>query len=416
MNTREKKVLENSVVIAEKISQEHKLIYCANDFYEYADGCYRKQDIKTIQKYIKEILGYTYKTHKASEIIEVLGINSHIEIDKLNDTKYLNLKNGLFDLETETLNPHTPDVYSTIQLNVAHKKETLPKKWVNTVYEIFEWNENKVTTLQEYFGLCLTKEVKYEKALFMLGEGSNGKSTLLYILENLIGDGNRTAIPLEKLNNSHYIANLFNKLVNVSIETNAKSEVYDAVFKAIVSGDSIEADAKFKAPFHFRPYCKLIFALNNMPRVDDKTASFFRRLLILRFNKQFNDDSANKNLKYELLGELDGIFLWCLEGLRNLRKRGYFAIDDGMKTEIDGYKRENNNVMMFVDDECIFDVTSSATKPELYESYTDWCKTNGYRPLSKNKFGKELLKQYPQIEDGRVTDSRLWRGISTNKI
>jgi len=67
-----------------------------------------------------------------------------------------------------------------------------------------------------------------------------------------------------------------------------------------------------------------------MPRVNDKTYAFYRRLLILKFNRQFQGNYDNKNLKYELLKEIDGIFLWCIEGLRNLRQNGDFKPTDEM--------------------------------------------------------------------------------------
>ncbi len=405
------KKLDNNVEIANKISAEHKLIYCAYDFYEYKEGAYRKLHKITVQSYIKDILGYEYKTYKAEEIMNILSIDHHVVVEELNNTKYLNLKNGLYDLQMVECKPHALDIYSTIQLPITYNPEANCKKWCNTVYDIFEYDEDKVMILQEFFGLCLTPDTKYEKALFLIGDGSNGKSTILFVLEKILGEYNYTAIPLERLDNPHYVANLFNKLANISIETNAKSAVYDAMFKAIISGDSITADPKYKKPFQFRPYCKLIYALNNMPRVDDKTSAFFRRLLILRFNKQYSELEANKNLKYELLEELDGIFLWLLEGLRKLRKRGYFLKSEEMQREVNEYRAENNNVITFVEEECELGKNAVIDKQALYFSYSEWCKGSGYRALSKSKFGKELKKQYPSITDDRTSIARKWYGV-----
>ena len=125
-------------------------------------------------------------------------------------------------------------------------------------------------------------------------------------MAKLLGESNITAVPLEKFDNHFYLVNLFGKLANISLETNAKSEVYDSMFKAVVSGDLIQADQKFKPSFHFNPFCKLIFATNNLPRVDDRSDAYFRRLLIIRFNKQFTEKEQNKNLNEELMLELRG--------------------------------------------------------------------------------------------------------------
>ena len=400
------------IKVANEIRGEHRLFYCAGDFYEYGDGYYKKICNEKVQKWVKDLVGDKFRKNLADEVKYALQTDTFLEVDKLNSEGFLNLRNGLFNIKDRVLRPHNPSVYSTIRINVNYAPEARCDKWVRAVEEILDRDQGKIDTLQEFFGLCLTKETKYQRALFMLGEGSNGKSTVLYILENLIGEGNRTAISLEMLINPHYVANLHNKLVNVSIETNAKSEVYDAMFKAIVSGDTVEADPKFRQPFHFRPCCKLIYALNNMPRVNDKTIAFYRRLLILKFNRQFQGAGDNKNLKNELLEELDGIFLWCLEGLRNLEQRGDFAPTEGMNKDIEDYRRENNNVLVFVEEECELDPNMSISKKELYSAFGEWCKRSGNKALNSKRFSMEIMKQFPRITDERTGKARMWGGIS----
>lgn len=397
--------------VAEKIASEYTLIFCAGNFYVYREGCYYLVETGAINQLISRILKDNFTIQKAREVVAKLEADRFIKQKELNSTELLNLKNGMLNLKTGELFQHSPDIYSTIQLDVTYNQNATCENWIRTLNEIFEDNQGKIRLFQEFCGLCLTKEVKYHKALFCIGEGANGKSTLLNVLMRILGRDNYTSIPLEKFQDFHYIANLFGKLANISIETNAKSSVYDSVFKAIVTGDSLTADRKYKRPITFNPFCKLILAVNNMPRVDDKTAAFFRRLLILRFNRQFAEEEQNKNLINELLEELDGIFLWCLEGLSRLRQRNYFDVDASMRQEIDEYKRENNNVLLFVDEECMFRIDLAVTKKELYIAYKDWCKENGHRELSKNKFGKELRKQYTAVKEDRISGDRYWIGI-----
>ena len=406
-----KTIRYNLVEIADKIRSEHKIIYCANHFYEDREGCYRQITEEAINKWIMDVLKEKFSRNRAGEIIYALKTKTYVKTEELNNTSLLNLKNGLFNIDTYELMTHDPSVYSTIQLEVNYNPQANCSKWINTIYEIFEGDEEKIEALQEFFGLCLTKETKYEKAFICVGEGSNGKSVALNTLAHILGRQNYSAVPLERFNNAHYIANLFGKLANVSIETNAKSEVYDSTFKAIVSGDPIEADRKYGTPFTFKPCCKLIFAVNNLPRVDDKTNAFFRRLVILKFKRKFEEKEQNKNLKNELYKEKDGIFLWCLEGLRRLRERGYFKIGKSTRKEIDAYRRENNNVIVFIEDECQLDKGLLITKQELYDTYVEWCKNNGNKSLSKLKFGKELIKQFSSVEDDRTSGSRVWIGI-----
>lgn len=405
----------NSRRVAESIAQK-QLIFSGEEFYQYETGCYRPINRKKIIKHITSTIGEQQTKKQTEEILYFLESDVYIEEDRLNDIKYMNLKNGLFDLRTRELLPHSPDIYSTIQLNVSYDLNAKCSKWIKALLEIFKGDEFKMETLQEFFGLCLTKETKHNKALMCIGEGNNGKSVVLKTLEVLLGKDNFSNIPLERFDNANYIANLFGKLANISIETNAKGAVYDSNFKAITSGDSIEAEKKFRQPFSFRPFSKLIFAMNNLPRVDDKTNAFFNRLLILKFDREFTEQEQNKTLSQELAQELDGIFLWTLEGLKNLENRGYFRRNEEMEGLIREYRRENNNVLVFVDEACGLDPNAETEKNTLYEAYKRYCQDNGYKSLSKKKFGMELAKYYKQVSDGFNPSGtkRTWQGIAIN--
>jgi putative DNA primase/helicase len=405
---------ENSpFALAFQILSTNKIIYYGQNFYKFERGCYRLLDENRISKHVKKILLDEFNSYKLKEVICCLKADCYV--DTVSNNSFLNVKNGLLNVTTFELIPHSSEIYSTIQLNVNYDPEAECPKWIETLNQIFEGDQTKIQLIQEYFGLSLTTDTKFEKALFCIGDGANGKSVTLYILQQILGSDNYSAIPLEKFDNTHYLAELFGALANITIETNAKSSVYDSTFKAIISGDVISADAKFKAPIKFRPHCKLIIALNNMPRVDDKTSSFFRRLLILRFPRIFKEEEQNKNLKYDLLEELDGIFNWCLQGYKRLKERGYFAITDDMQSEVDEYRKENNNVLVFVGDQCFISPEYSIPKDELYQSYSSWSKEHGYFPLSMIKFGKELKKQFPVLVDDRSSGERSWGGIKFNK-
>jgi P4 family phage/plasmid primase-like protien len=405
----------NSHQVVNTLIQQRRLIYCAAMFYEYMDGCYRQTDDQIVKQWIIESVGPRLSKGQAEEIIYFLQSKVFLPVESLNNTNLLNLKNGLLNSDTWTVLPHTPDIYSTIQLDVTFNMEAKCDLWLKTLYEIFPDadGDQKISILQEFFGVCLTKENKYEKALLLIGEGANGKSVILWVLLHLLKKENVSAIPLEKFDNHFYLINLLGKLANISIETNAKSEVYDSTFKAVVTGDPIQADQKFKPAILFNPFCKLVFATNNLPRVDDKSDAFFRRILILRFKKQFLETEQNKNLKHELLYELDGILIWCLKGLHRLRARTFFENPADMHKEIEDYRKENNSVIVFVEEVCELGPDKEMSKTELYSVFQKWCQVSGFKAIGKIKFGKELKRQLgDKISDSRVTDGdRIWVGI-----
>lgn len=398
--------------IAAQILAEKKMIYSGGSYYEYFEGVFSKVSAITIKKTIKARLNGRFRENVANEVLHSLEVEAGCEIDELNATNLLNVRNGMLNLDTLALIPHSPDVKSTIQLPVSYDPAAVCPKWERALSEIFADCPNKISVLQEFLGLCLTKETRFERGLFFLGEGANGKSTILHVQQQILGQANYSSIPLETFQNAHYTANLIGKLANISIETNAKSSVYDSMFKAIISGDMISADFKYGQVFQFRPYCKLIFALNNMPRVDDKTSAFYRRLIIIRFSREFKPEEQNKRLKYDLEQELDGIFNWMIQGWKRLNERGDFALPESVQKEVEEYRKENNNTMGFIEEECTLSPELTITKQALYNRYAEYCKEDGFRALSKKKFGCEVLR-YKQIEGGFNTSGtdRIWKGI-----
>ncbi len=404
-----------SKVVGGSLLDQRKIIYSGGNFYEYRDGCYREVNIEIVKRWV---MGITSSKKDAEEIIYFLQARAFVDVKDLNKSGYLNLKNGLLDLISGQLLGHDSNAYSTIQLDVNYNPNARCDLWIKTLKEIFpfEGEDDKISDLQEFFGLCFTKETKFGKALLCVGEGANGKSLILGIIAKLLGDDNIAAIPLEKFDNAHYIVNLFGKLANVSIETNAKSDVYDSVFKAVVSGDPIQADQKYKPSFHFRPFSKLIIATNNLPRVDDKSDAYFRRLLIIRFNKQFTEIQQNKNLSEELMLEAEGILNWCLEGLKRLNARGRFDEKEYLKKEIHEYRVENNNVLLYVNESCVLHSDVSTPIGYLYDDYVNWCKNTGCYRLQKIRFGKEIQRQFKELTKETTTNGVwVWQGIEVRE-
>jgi len=402
----------NSMKVAGRIVENNYLIYTSNSFFVYKNGCYRQVSDEEIKRWVIGIIKNALSKKQLEEIFSFLIAKQAKSASEVNTTGTINFKNGLFDSKTFQLLPHMPEVYSTIQLNAKYNPNAKCDLWLKTLDEIFPFEPNKIQILQEFFGLCLTKETKYEKALICIGDGANGKSLILNVFQALVGRDNYSAVPLEQFSNRFYVAEFYGKLVNISIETNSKFEIYDSIFKAVVSGDTLEADYKFKKPFKFNPFCKLIVAINKLPRVSDKTLAYFRRLILLRFDRVFEESEQNKNLKSELLEELDGIFIWCLEGFRRLTDRGYFLIDDNMKQEIEEYKRENNNVLLFVEEKCDFQSWSFCPTANLYSAYSQWCKVNGHGALSKASLVKELKSQFRNLTPEKKKGERGLMGIA----
>jgi len=156
--------------------------------------------------------------------------------------------------------------------------------------------------------------------------------------------------------------------------------------------NELEEKGKFKDPFSFKPFVRLIASTNNMPRLLDLSDGFFRRLVILSFNRQFRDSEKDPHLEDKLLKELPGIFRWAIAGLQRMRSREVpkFVVPKSSVTAGELYKEESDPVKMFAD-EALAVVPSKGMIPlDLYSGYSTWCRGYGFQPLNKNNFGKRL--------------------------
>ena len=86
---------------------------------------------------------------------------------------------------------------------------------------------------------------------------------------------------------------------------------------------------------------------SKIPESRDRTYAFYRRWLVIPFEKTFAGKEADKELRAKLYRELSGILNWALEGLQRLHTNQAFTVPKAVQDAIDAYKRENNTVASF---------------------------------------------------------------------
>lgn len=355
---------------------------------------------------------------KKKDIMTHLKDFCFVRVSELNKGNGLNFNNGFFDMDKFVIKEHVKERYSTILLPYNYDPKAKCDLWKNSLNQIFEGDLNKINTLQEYFGYCLTKDTSMQKCLIMIGDGANGKGRILYVLKNMLGTDNVSVLPLKVINDASRTASLEGKLVNVCNEISKSIRDFEEDFKKLVDGDEIEVNPKYIKPYKVQIFCKLIFAINEMPFIDDKTHAFYRRLLILNFNKKFEEQEQVRNLDQLHHQELSGIFNWSLEGLKRLKERGFFVINEYMRRMVEDLQMENNPILAWNKETIEICPESSITKTDVYKSYYDWCISNGYKPLSTIKFGKEFYRIHKNVTNkggyvgGTDTRQRIWSNLA----
>lgn len=399
--------------VAAKILEKNSILCIENRYYKYASGVYKLVELNEIGKLIKDELGMDFNRLNRDEVKSSITAEATISMHELETPEnFINVKNGYLNLNDLKLEPHTDDFEFLSQLETEYDPSATCSMWLDFLNQTFADDPQKIWVIQEFFGYCLTPLTIYEKALILVGNGANGKSVILNVLKGFVGNDNCCHVAFEQFKDNFYLAHFFQKMVNISTETNAKTQIYEARFKQLVTGESITASVKYGHPFSFNNTAKLAFSFNEMPHVDDKTYAFYRRLLPVYCNIEIPEDKQDKELTGKLLKERSGILNWAIEGLNRLRKNNGFTMPKSVRDAIEDYRADNNPVLGFVDEACVVRPDLTIAKGTLYSAYKKYCEDHGYMATSDKKFGKQLkLATKNQAKDLRTGSERLWGGI-----
>ena len=305
----------------------------------------------------------------------------------------VNVKNGLLNIFTRELMPHTPNFVSLIQFPVEYDPEAKCPIWDQCLEDWMAGNEKeeKKLLLQQYSGYCLSSSMQYDKALFLVGDGGNGKSTFVDTIARIIGHDATSHIDLESLYGQYGMHGLIGKRLNIIEEVHGNYYQSNKL-KKLISGETVTIDIKYKPQFTFRPQAKFIFAVNMMPRVDDTSTATERRICAVHFKNNFrNNPNVQLRSNMGLLAqELSGILNWMLDGVEKLSNNRGFIITNEQIRMLDEYRQENSSVEGFIA-ECLEFVEGEAIEArELYEYYKQWCQKDGRKFKANIAFTKEM--------------------------
>ena len=379
-----------------------KYAYFYGQWYEYDNGVWVatqsiRLDIWTELK-IAKAEGIRPSDSKVTSVEKYIQLMLMIEDDKID--KYLdliNLQNGVYNLDTETLEPHRQNYYMTSQLPFEFDADAKPDTLFKFIKSAFVKPNGKHDIdlnflVQEAIGYSLTSNTDHRVSFWLVGESGTGKSVLINLLATLAGSSYVT-IDLDQLSQSPYqLADVAGKRVVTFTEPSARSVLADNHYKRLVSQDEILARQIFGKPFRFTPICKVWGAMNDTPRVLDRSDAVFNRVIIINMNHVVDEKERDPRLVEKLKAELPGIFNWALDGLKRLRKSGKFTLSEQAKKAREEYKAENDTEAAFADQCLEFDPENKVRGQYLYDCYQSWCKRNGTYSKSSIKVAKDWIR------------------------
>lgn len=406
-------------VLAKHMAETLPVFYSAGRYYRYSSGVYVTMDESEAQRLVQEKM--LTREAKMRQITDAEGqwrLMVRRDIKDLNSTPYIiNLRNGLYDVQEDKLTEHTPDYLSIVQLPVNYDAKAGCPLFKRFLDEAMCGDTGQIQLIQEMLGYCLIPVTLAQKCFILTGEAKSGKSTLISVIsEILLGKENVSNVSWQALNEKFKPAELFGKLANTFSDLSMKTIYDNGMFKSLVGEDYITVEKKHKDPFSFKSTARLIFSCNSIPKNDgDKSEGFYRRLIIVKFNRSVPEQDCDPNLLDKLRGEADGIFMFALEGLRRLMHNNYrFSETQANIDELQQYREDSDSVLSFVRDDCEQGPAYVSGSKALFLAYQAYCKANGIDDKESHKtFVQTLISTYPNITRGRdkVGGSRTLRGI-----
>jgi len=368
----------------------------------YRNGRYIQGGEAEIKRRLEQLVGNDLRKNTVEEVLGHIRRRTFRRREDFDAGPFiLNLRNGLLDLRTYELKPHSPDYLSLVQLPVVFDPQAdcpLIKKFLSEVLYAED-----IPVVQEFAGYLLWRDYPNAKVLLLVGDGSNGKSTFINVLKALLGIDNIASRSLQELELNRFAkASLFGKLANLYADLPDQALKSVGIFKILTGGDPVTAEHKFHNGFTFINYAKMVFSCNRIPEVYEDTTAFFRRLIIVTFPNTFKEQ-ADQNLLTKLTTpeELSGFFNWALEGLKRLKGNGWnFSYSKSTSEVRQEYIRKSSPIRAFLMDCTEVDALSFLSKKQLYTAFTEYCRLKRLPSVTEQTFFRNL-PQFAAVQEAR---------------
>lgn len=378
-----------------------------NEVYVFNGTHYEKVSDSFIKKYAELKFSEPVKEKERVEFLNQVRVTNLLSgedeynfVNGQNVNGFINFKNCVLNVESGELLPHGENFHFHYCLPYDYNKNATCPAWDSFIYQVTLGREDLINILHEYLGYCLAGgSYEYHKALILSGGGKNGKSTFVTTLRNLVGEFNASNVSISSIaTNPFMLAELQNKLVNISEEEPPSCFRETGIFKNITGNNKVIAQRKFKPPFSMLSKAKLIITYNEIPFINDTTTGMRRRLLVVPFDLDLEDnpDKVDVHIQKKLNKELSGIFNRALEGYRRLISNGGFTESKTVNSAVSEIMESNPFYLWLTEEiELTGDELDQIACKDLYEHYLEYAKSvsNGFGVYSLKKFGQEMKKK-----------------------
>lgn len=382
------------------------------------DYTYKQIKKSTVTKDYKKIIAHVEKccnTRSINAIIE--GLKSITTFKNMMwDTKphLVNVLNGTVDLRTGEIKKHDAKDYITKLIPIEYAPDSKSEKFSTFLHETF-MDKSLEKYIQTLFGYCLTGETKEQVVHFLVGNGANGKSTLLSIVRYILS-GYAEVLPAKVLTGceragaaSPELAQLKHKRLVCCSELNCNDTVNEGKLKIMSSGETLSVRQLYSTPFTYNPEFKCLIDTNYLPQITGTDYGIWRRIRIIPFKHTVDKKNINKDLLDELKHCSKAILAWMIKGAEMYYNQGLKTCE-AIDKATNKYRRSQDTIGTFIDAYIVEQEDGVVRARELYKSYCKFCEDNLLNPMSETKFGMDFATRGYKRSKDKI--SRKYIGIT----
>jgi putative DNA primase/helicase len=376
---------------------------------------------------IKEVSNALYRQNHVApgSISPPFFLPGPIDYSAIDPRNVISCRNGLLDIGTRLRYEPSPQFFTRSALPIEYDPDARPVRWLTFLDEVLAGDAELILLIQQMFGYLITSETRHQKIFYLRGISNSGKSTMMRVLDALIGERNICNPTIADLADKNTLndmtASTLAKITDMNTDNAAHLSEAASNLNRISGEDPVHVFRKFKSGINVKMRVRFLMAGNQFPNFKEHATALARRLLVVPFSVSF-EQNADPDLSAKLIAELPGILNWALDGLDALRTAGRFIEPAASKRAKQEILNSGDPIRSFVTDECELGPEFSCLKDDLFARYRLHCQTIGVsHALAKPKFIASLKTAYNGLAIARPTNDdgereHVMRGIRLNDV
>jgi len=365
------------------------------------------------EKKQKELLKNVNRLYNSSGKELMLKESQHLPLVPVNNDAFdkddylFNTNNCVVNLHTGNTIPHNKNLLLN-KISTVELTNKQPTQFLKFYEDIFKGNKEIMHYVHKALGYSLTGDCREQIMFMLVGDGNDGKSLLLQIIQEVIGDYAITSNPdllLDKKTqtaNLSEVARLKGMRFCVVNELKPTAKLNESGVKDITSGNNkIVARFLYANEFEFLPKMKIWLATNHLPQIIGTDKGIWRRIVKIPMTRNLRDDEVDKDLIYKLRAEKNEIFTWLVKGCLMWQREG-LQLPKVLEDEKQAYKTEMDLVQKWINECCETNMNYVCRATELYESFKNYCRVNNEFEMSQTLFGRNFGKKYNKRTCGGI--------------